>query len=135
MLSQCWKESSEPVITLKGEHNVISSVVSFIYTDSLDAHQLDESMVVDVLIEGHTLNLPRLKELCSEFIFNRLSPSNVKEIYEVAKFFDAQQLVKLVQMYCEEYEVVIDLDDSESESFRRQSSFSEALSRSESFSL
>ena len=78
---------------------VVHAVVFFIYSGTIDPYEWDYNIVLDIMVEAHTLDLPRLKQLCSDFIFKILDRNNAQEVYDVAVAIDAKQLRSLCKKY------------------------------------
>lgn len=61
----------------------------YLYCDQVE---LTEKAAIDLLIEANKYMLPRLKELCEQFIAERLSVKNIIEIINIAELHEAQSL-------------------------------------------
>eukprot|EP01124_Arcella_intermedia_P028318 TRINITY_DN5728_c0_g1_i1.p1 TRINITY_DN5728_c0_g1~~TRINITY_DN5728_c0_g1_i1.p1 ORF type:complete len:406 (+),score=118.67 TRINITY_DN5728_c0_g1_i1:1006-2223(+) len=84
-------ESRQDVIDTPIRAPVFLSLLKFVYTDELDVNPEDS---VELLMASNEFGLPRLKQLCEEFVERGIDVDNVAWLFEIADQNDCHQLKK-----------------------------------------
>lgn len=108
MLVGCWIESSQAVIDLPFDIDLMQIIVDYLYTDDIKMDFVHSSDNVSASIKGKNereleilfnlfvlsdqLLLDRLKNKCEFKLANLVNLKNVSEVYEFSDLYDAKQL-------------------------------------------
>ncbi|KAK7109212.1 kelch-like protein 18 [Littorina saxatilis] len=93
-------ESHQPTVTIQGfSYPVIYMIVEYAYTADIP---LNEDNVQNILHVASVMQIESLEHLCTQFLAERLNPSNCLGIRELAQSFGCYDLQTKADSFCED---------------------------------